>query len=344
MPPRDESAAKTPATADLEREPWICLDPLSQMSVFLAPQRGDRPIDIDESAPASQPARQQADCPFCSGNETLTPPDLIRLPENAEWQARVVPNRFPIVRTTVDAPAASRATNVKATRPAYGIHEVLIESPHHDTRVEHVIPETWATAWRAAWQRLAAFAAHPQLRWAMLFKNAGPRAGASLPHVHSQLVGLDFVPGVIDAKTALLHQEPQLHDRVIADARREGRIWAEAGGVVAFVPSAARQPFESCIMPCTAEPHFHNTPVESVAAVASLTQRYAQRLSELAAQADYNWWLHQPAFHDNESLSGWHWHLEIMPRLTQLAGFELGSGCHISTMPATEAAALLAGR
>jgi UDPglucose--hexose-1-phosphate uridylyltransferase len=324
-----------------ETRPQICLDPLSKTSVFLAPRRGERPIELGESDDSARASEQRSRCPFCLGNEQLAPPDVLRLPAGSAWQARVVPNRYPIVSDPTGLPADGDAPD--STRPACGIHEVLIESPLHDTRVEQVASETWATAWRAARERLEALAGTPQLRWAMLFKNAGLRAGASLAHVHSQLVGLDFVPPVVQEKTDRLREEPQLHDRVIDDARREGRIWAEACGLVAFVPSAARQPFEICIMPCTAEAHFHSTSAASVTALAELTHQYARRLSELTDKADYNWWLHQPAFRDSSPAVGWHWHLEIMPRLTQLAGFELGSGCHISTMPPAYAAALLAG-
>lgn len=321
--------------------PRICRDPLSATSVFLAPQRGERPIELSEAHDSVRSGEQRSRCPFCLGNEQLAPPDVLRLPAGPAWQARVVPNRYPIVTAPTGLPADGDASD--STRPARGIHEVLIESPLHDTRVEQVALETWATAWRAAWERLEALAGTPQLRWAMLFKNAGSRAGASLAHVHSQLVGLDFVPPVVQGKIDRLREEPQLHERVIADARREGRIWAEACGLVAFVPSAARQPFETCIMPGRAEAHFHSTSPASVTALAKLTHRYARRLSELTDKADYNWWLHQPAFRDGSPATGWHWHLEILPRLTQLAGFELGSGCHISTMPPSCAAALLAG-
>ena len=336
MPASDASAAESSMPADRNRDPLLCVDPLSGTSVFLAPRRGERPIELDGSGDTSSPAEQHAGCPFCRGHESLAPPDVLRLPAGASWQARVVPNRYPIVTRPSSGPAAAAPM-----RPACGIHEVLIESPFHDTRVEQVAPETWATAWQTAWQRLGMLADTPHVCWAMLFKNAGARAGASLAHVHSQLVGLDFVPPIIAAKTARLHEEPSLHDRVIAEADREGRLWAEAGGLVAFVPAAARQPFETCIMPREAEPHLHATPAAAVAALASLTQRYAARLAELTDHADYNWWLHQPGFHAPLP-PGWHWHLEILPRVTQLAGFELGSGCHITTMPPSQAAALLA--
>ena len=324
--------------------PELRLDPLSNTAVFLAPQRGLRPIELREAAPTSPTSLPQATCPFCRGHETLAPPSVLSLPDEASWTARVVPNRYPIVDAPSplhatpphDRPAAPRT----AIRPAVGLHEVLIESPDHHTRVESIPAATWVTAWQASRQRLESFAAHPWLRFGMLFKNSGPQAGASLAHVHSQLVGLDFLPTVLEHKLSRLRQDPALHERVLDDARREQRIWGEAGGLVAFVPAAARQPFESCIMPGAPEPFFHLASAETVTAIASLTHHYVRQLTALTASADYNWWLHQAPFHADRP-AGWHWHLEIMPRLTQLAGFELGTGCHITTMPPTIAARLL---
>ena len=322
--------------------PQLLCDPLSQATVFLAPQRGLRPIELGDAG-SSPDARQPMGCPFCRGHETLAPPSVLALPSEGVWQARVVPNRYPIVAERLGVAVQSAPEELAAraaNRPAVGMHEVLIESPEHHTRVEAIPAATWGTAWCASRQRLEAFAACPQLRWGMVFKNAGPRAGASLAHAHSQLVGLDFVPAVVEHKLALVRKDAGLHERVLAEAHREQRVWGEVGGLVAFVPAAARQPFESCIMPQAADPFFHTASNDSIAAIASLTRLYAQRLSSLTSSSDYNWWLHQASFHPHPP-RGWHWHLEIMPRLTQLAGFELGTGCHITTMPPATAAALL---
>lgn len=344
MPPNDDHTQAADAATDLLCDPELRRDPLSHTAVFLAPRRGERPIELGDQQPTNPP---HANCPFCRGHERLAPPDVLRLPPGPAWEARVVPNRYPLVNPLSRHPgcptAAADPSALLTARPAVGVHEVLIESPQHTTRVEDVDRATWQLAWQAASQRLSSLAAQPQLQWAMLFKNAGPQAGASLAHVHSQIVGLDFVPPVIQRKTSILATQPTLHEQVLAEAATEGRIWAEVADVVAFVPAAARQPFESCIMPRAAEPHFHTTPPASLAAIAELTHRYARQLSVLTASADYNWWLHQAAFTEEPPCHGWHWHLEIMPRLTQLAGFELGSGCHITTMSPEQAAALLRG-
>lgn len=346
MPSHNHPTSSVKRATDTSLAPRLCRDPLTDRAVFLAPERGARPIEFADAAggPGS-PGEEQVACPFCHGHENLAPPSVLSLPEGPEWRARIVPNRYPIVADPGSAAVTGEALppGGPLRRAAVGVHDVLIESPEHDTHVEAIAPTTWAIAWQAAHQRLATLAEMPPLRWAMLFKNAGPKAGASLAHVHSQIVGLDFVPPAIQHKHARLREDGSLHSHQLEAAERDRRIWAEDDGLVAFVPSAARQPFETCIMPRAVEPYFHRAPAASVAAIARLTHLYARRLCELTEGGNYNWWLHQAPFEDHAAATGWHWHLEIMPRLTQLAGFELGTGCHITTMPPHEAAKLLRG-
>ena len=122
---------------------------------------------------------------------------------------------------------------------------------------------------------------------------------------------------------------------------------AASGDLVALVPPAPRQPFETWILPRIAEPYFHATAPERVAALAALTQSIIGRLDRLVPGADFNWWLHQPPFAQSgnpafyEAPAHWHWHLEILPRINGLAGFELGAGCHITTALPHDSARLL---
>jgi UDPglucose--hexose-1-phosphate uridylyltransferase len=187
-------------------------------------------------------------------------------------------------------------------------------------------------------QRLADLARRDDLAWATVFKNSGPRAGASLEHLHSQLIALDFVPPQMAAELAAARSVADPFGSLVAAARAEGRVVAERGGVVALVPPAPRQPFETWLVPTAAAAFFHAAPAEHVAAVADLTRWFVERLERLAPRADYNWWLHQAPHDIAAAPPTWRWHLEIMPRLTHLAGFELGTGCHITTLAAPEAA------
>ena len=308
--------------------PHLRHDPLADRTVIVAPQRADRP---NELAGATIP------CPFCAGHESLTPPDVLRAPAalSVPWRARIVPNRFPVASTETTAVLAT-AQDEPAAR---GVHDVVIESPYHVRSILDVDPAGWCDAWELCRRRLADLADRGDLAWGMVFKNSGPAAGASLEHVHSQLVALDFVPQGFAAEIESARRSTDPFGDLLRAADREERIVESLGDLVAVVPPAPRQPFETWILPRSAEPHFHATDPGRVAALAALTQSIIGRLERLVPRADYNWWLHQMPYAAPDALAAaWHWHLEIMPRINGLAGFELGTGCHINTVAPRDAA------
>ena len=321
--------------------PRIHHDPLLGRPVVVAPWRAERPDEL---------AGDRISCPFCAGHEQLTPPDILRADDGTAggWRARIVPNRFPIVGTAAPGDASRTLPGAGAPAPldpaplASGVHDVVIESPAHVASILAIPPDDWRAVWELCHRRLAVLADARTVAWATVFKNSGAAAGASLEHVHSQLVGLDFLPPAVRAELAATATATDPFGAVIAAAAADERIVEEADDLVAVVPPAPRQPFETWILPREPEPFFHETRPGRVAAVAALTQSFVRRLDRLVPQAAYNWWLHQPPFaHHAPSPPGWHWHLEILPRIHGLAGFELGTGCHVTTVAAREAAARL---
>jgi len=321
------------SAADKGLPPHRHHEPLTLRTVFVAPQRAERPI-VTAGGVA-------ADCPFCAGHESRTPPAVLRSPADARlpWRVRLVPNQFPVVVETAPATAPDGAG---LRQPAHGVHEVLVESPTHERSILAIEPDTWRETWDVCRRRLAALADRADLAWAFVFKNSGVRAGASLEHVHSQLVALDFLPPLVAGKIAIAGCARDPFGALIAAAEAEGRIVAEQDDVVALVPHAPRQPFETVILPRRACRHFHAADDDAVAAVAALTQRVVARLDRIAPGTDYNWWLHQAPFASvgstSSGLENWHWHLEILPRVAEFAGFELATGCHITTMSPAESA------
>lgn len=320
--------------------PRLCLDPLTERPVFVAPQRGGKPDDRGLAA-ASAAGGPAAWCPFCAGHEDRTPPAVVRQPvdEALAWRARIVPNRYPITCGPADSGFATTAS--AGGRPARGVHEVVIESPRHERSILEVPPDDWRGVWEMCRRRLEMLAGSG-LAWATIFKNSGPRAGASLEHVHSQLVALDMVPPSIRRELECLDSAGDPFAILLSAARSEGRVVAEAGELVAVVPPAPRQPFETWLV--TREPvrHLHASPPAAMADLAALTREIVARLERLAPGCHYNWWLHQAPYgsspREKAPTARWHWHLEILPRLTELAGFELGTGCHIATVSAVESA------
>lgn len=341
--------------------PRIHHDPLTGRPVVVAPWRAERPDEL---------AGDRILCPFCAGHERLTPPDILRATDALAggWRSRIVPNRFPIVGTDgppgtlagtlaaaqagaqADAPAGAPADEPESVAPhpsgsaaaGGGVHDVVIESAAHVASILAIPPDDWQQVWELCRQRLADLAGAGNVVWATVFKNSGAAAGASLEHVHSQLVGLEFVPPAVVAELAAIAHTPDPFGAVIAAAFDDDRIVEEADDLVAIAPPAPRQPFETWILPRAPEAFFHETGPGRVAAMAALTQAVVRRLDKLVPHAAYNWWLHQPPFaHHAPPPPRWHWHLEILPRIHGLAGFELGTGCHVTTVAAREAAARL---
>ena len=183
----------------LPQGPRIHLDPLAARRVFVAPERAGRPGAADLVAMSET----GVSCPFCSGNESATPPDVLRSPADPSrpWRARIIPNRYPVAMESDPRDDAGGA--VAPVRPAHGVHDVVVESARHESTILGVQPEEWRDVWHLCRARLEILAARGDLAWATIFKNSGPAAGASLAHVHSQLVGLDFVPPTIRAELSL---------------------------------------------------------------------------------------------------------------------------------------------
>jgi len=236
--------------------PHLHHDPLTTRTVFVAPGRAQRPNELEGAT---------IRCPFCVGNESLTPPALLRSPRSAAepWRARIVPNQFPIVTDTAADPAGE-AGDVRQTadpRPARGVHEVVIESPAHVRSILAIDPHDWLNVWELCRERLATLSHQSGLAWATVFKNSGPRAGASLEHVHSQLVALDFVPPAMLAELAAAGRTADPFGDLLRLAAAEDRIVEQAGDLVALVPPAPRQPFETWILPRSAEMYFHVEPI-----------------------------------------------------------------------------------
>ena len=329
-------------------------DPLSGRAVFVAPARAERPREESLAA-----------CPFCAGNEALTPHEVLRSPADRTlpWLARIIPNRYPVVVDRghhapdglVDGPTAAptAAPTARSPRPAHGIHDVVVESPRHDTSILEIDPLAWRASWQLVRDRLGQLSERDDLAWGMVFKNSGPAAGASLDHVHSQLVALDFVPPVILAKLATgAGGDP--FEAIICEAESERRVVATTADLVAFVSPAPRQPLETWILPRQPGPWFHAAGPEVVAGLAIFLREVVARIERAAPGAEFNWWLHQAPFSphsertralppgcrawEGDVPAGWRWHVEIVPRISPLAGFELGIGCHISIMSPEESA------
>lgn len=323
--------------------PQIRTDPLTGRRVIIAPERAARPSDLDRPYAA-------AVCPFCPGHEAETPKELLEVPglDGVGWSARVVPNKFPALRPLAELGAVSpdSADDFPPSQPGVGQHEVIIESPAHVRCLTDLSESAVALALRVYRDRLRAQAAEPHLAYAQVFKNVGERAGASLEHTHAQLIALPEVPALVRRE---LSEAEEFHRRrgrcrycawlegELADGRR---VVLGSPRFVALAAFAGRFPFELCLLPRDHASRFEDLTDADSEDLARVLRTCLHRLTVVAGRPDYNL-LVRTAPPREPARPDYHWHLEILPRLTRLAGFEWATGWMINPLPPEEAAALL---
>ena len=308
-------------------------DPVTGDWALLAPQRALRPHDARSREGG---ASGTADgCPFCAGHEAQTPPATLVWPQDnrRDWQVRVVPNRYPAL--TAEAALSAEQDGYFASRAAVGVHEVIVETPDHRRRTSEMSWSDVLAVLRIYRQRLAQLADDGRWRYGLVFRNQGVTAGASLEHLHSQLVACDFVPHRIAEREAAAarHFRETGHCRwcqLLAAERASGErmVW-ENDGYVAFTAYAARFPYETWILPKRHAAHFAQTEESDLAQLAEIYWQLLARIESLGDEVGYNCVWHTAPF-DSSTDQHYHWHVEVLPRLTTPAGFELGSGLMIN--------------
>ncbi len=323
--------------------PQLRKDPITGRWVIIATERAARPTDFIREPVVPQSGRI---CPFCPGNEDRTPPELLAYRNgqhsSSNWSLRVIPNKFPALR--VEGSLDSRGDGIYDRMNGVGAHEVFIESPdHYHTLAE--APEThleqlfWAYR-----ERVLDLRKDRRLVYVLLFKNHGEVAGATLDHTHSQLIALPVVPKRVQEEMdgALRHYEYRgrcIYCDILAQEVDDGsRVVLDTEHFLAFSPYAPRFPFETLVLPKRHASHFEATEdaglVKNLAWVTRLLLRKFDKLLERPA---YNLVLHSAPVQDGP-LAHYHWHLEITPKLTRIAGFETGTGFYINPTSPEQAA------
>ncbi|ALV33170.1 galactose-1-phosphate uridylyltransferase [Streptomyces sp. CdTB01] len=327
-------------------------DPFTRDWVAIAPARGERPHQMPDPAgrPLLRPSATDPACPFCPGREEATPPELWRLPSrsdtaaHADWRLRVVPNRFPVL-ASVDRAARHRTAGLHTTAEGIGSHEVVIESPAHDWDMPDGDDASVSDVLRAYRARCQALRdRRPGL--VLPFRNHGAAAGTSLPHPHSQIVATPIVPArfrqLFDVARAYYddHGSCLYVDHTAAELADGQRVIAATDHAAALSPYAARTPYETWIVPRHHQASFADTSDEDLAQTAALLRRVLVALRDLLGDVPYNYALIS-APNGEEATAYFAWHLQIAPRLTEPAGFELGTGISVNPLPPEQAAASL---
>jgi UDPglucose--hexose-1-phosphate uridylyltransferase len=321
-------------------------DPVTGRWVIISTERGRRPSDF-----GMMPSKPKGGfCPLCAGNEDKTPAEILAYrqegtaPNTPGWRLRVVPNKFPALR--VEGEINREGVGLYDKISGIGAHEVIIETPNHEDTLPRLSPKHFEEVLWAYRERMLDLKKDIRLRYAMLFKNHGEAAGASLEHPHSQLIALPIVPHLVSeemagAKDYYGYKERCIFCDIVRQEIQQGeRVVLENAEFIVICPFASFSPFESWIIPKRHASYFEECQVRDIQSLGGIFQETLKRLEKALNFPPYNFTLHTTPFNARH-LEYYHWHFEIIPKLTKFAGFEWGSGFFINPTPPEEAAKFL---
>ncbi|MBI3323650.1 MAG: DUF4931 domain-containing protein [Candidatus Omnitrophica bacterium] len=338
--------------------PELRKDPMIGRWVIIATERAKRPMDFLTPEESSG----QGDCPFCEGHEPSTPPEIYAVrPEKSPantpgWSVRVIPSIKPVLR--IEGELNRHAKGMYDVMHGVGAHEIIVEDPQHVGNMSDLSVERIREVLSSSVRRMVDLERDPRFRYALWFKNYGDVAGAGrIQHARSQLIATPVTPKRVkeelkgcrlyfDEKERclicdVLSQERQMRDRVVMDSAHFAVI----------CPFASRFPFELAFIPKRHACDFAQMSTEELSDLAYVMRQVLARLKAVLSDPPYNFVLHTAPFRRYHTRTGhwktieedYHWHIELMPRLTRMAGFEWGSGFYINPTPPEEAARYLRG-
>jgi len=326
--------------------PELRKDPITGRWVIIATDRAKRPSDfIRQPVP---PARQTV-CPFDWGNEAKTPPEVLAYRDGTGrdapgWRVRVVPNKFPVLGIEGDLNRQGEGMYDKMN--GIGAHEVIIESPEHALTLAELPERQIEDVLRAAQDRVNDLKRDRRFRYIILFKNHGEAAGASLEHPHSQLIALPVIPRSARDETDAAREFYEQKERCIfCDIIRQEsasgtRMVTETERFAVLEPYAPRFPFETWILPKEHASHFEDSDQPTLQNLAWVLRTTLRKLNKVLERPAYNLMVHSAPVQE-PFLPYYHWHIEIIPKLTKVAGFEWGTGFYINPTPPEESARFL---
>ena len=313
-------------------------DPITGRWVIIEIERAKNPSDYE----AEPHVKKDGICPFCPGNEHMTPPEIFAHREgeikanSPGWQTRVIPNKFPALR--VEGNIDRIGIGMYDMMNGIGAHEVIIENPDHsrelcdlmDHEVEQVI---WAYR-----NRSLDLKGDKRFKYILIFKNFGASAGASLEHPHSQLIALPIIPKRVVEELRWAERYYEYRERCVfcdmihQEIEERERVIAENKSFIAFTPFVSRFPFEFSIFPKLHSAEFSYIQKEEVVDLARILKETLLRMKFALKDPSYNFIIHTSPI-DSRERADYHWHIEVMPRLGRTAGFEWGTGFYINQTP-----------
>jgi len=322
-------------------------DPVVGRWVIIATDRAKRPTDFVRESVVIRGSRF---CPFCYGNESKTPPEVLAYRndgssrDDSGWQVRVVPNKFPALG--IEGSLNRQGEGLYDKMNGVGAHEVIIETPDHRATLATLPPAQLESVLWAYRDRIVDLKKDKRFKYILIFKNHGAAAGATLEHTHSQLIALPVVPKWVAEEVAGAREYFAYKERCIfcdilqQEMSADVRLVAENDLFAALSPFAPRFPFELWLVPKVHQSAFEESSKEDLEQLAVLLKDMLSRLDVVLDHPAYNYVIHTSPVPEHLN-DYYHWHLEIMPKLTNLAGFEWGTGFHINPTSPEEAAKFL---
>jgi UDPglucose--hexose-1-phosphate uridylyltransferase len=311
-------------------------DPTTKEWVIIASNRVKRPHDFVKKRQKRSLHPYEPSCPFCLGNEHLSPEEILRYPTegSSSWRVRVVNNKYPAL-VPQGSTRLIEEVSFFTKMDGVGVHDVIIETPLHNRFIplmEDQEVEELLTVYRERYNQLSR---DPRVKLIIIFKNHGGGAGTSLIHPHSQLVATPVVSAELKRQfeVAMAHYNDTgrcLYQDIIDHELKVGeRIVMDTEGFVVFHPFASRMPFETWIMPKKRQTSFGKIPTKDLASLAQVLRITLLKLYLSLHDPDFNYAIHTAPVGD-ENKDYYLWHIRIVPRLTSIAGFEIGSGMYIN--------------
>ena len=329
-------------------------DILQKRWVIISSERGKRPDDF--LIPREE--KRNGFCPFCLGGEEKTPREILtlQLPGRTDrpWSVRVVPNKFPALR--IEGDAGREAEGLYDRMNGIGAHEVVVETPDHESNMADRGIDEIALVFQAFRDRISDLMNDTRFKYILIFKNHGAVAGQSLAHPHSQIIATAVTPRTIAVELNACREHHQVKERcLVCDIIKQeisdrDRVVAVDEKFIAFCPYASRFPFEVFIAPRTHQHDYALASGEDLRGLSSIVKEVLARLKVGLDDPPYNFILHSAPnarveprrSHYWDTIKfDFHWHIELLPRLTRVAGFEWGSGFYINPTPPEDAARFL---
>jgi UDPglucose--hexose-1-phosphate uridylyltransferase len=317
-------------------------NPLNKEWVIIATERAKRPHELARKPETIKPLPPYSEtCPFCPGNEHLAPPESARIARAGKWQVRVVPNKFAALASGGEL--LRRAEGLKRSVTGVGVHEVIVETPDHSQTTALLKEEDAELILQCYHERYLTISKDPRVDLITIFKNHGLRAGSSLEHPHSQLIATPIISPEIrrrmeDALRFYDEEGQCLFCRVMGEEIADRiRMVEESEHFVSFIPYASLSPFALWIFPRRHMASFGQIQADEIRDLSRMLQKILAKLYYGLGNPDYNYVIRSSPSESRYSRF-YHWYVSLIPRLTRVAGFELGSGMYINvTLPEANA-------